>query len=143
MGLCYYYTPFSLVVVIGRGPTQRGGRLALTVMAHHEELAMSWEVFGPLPVEILVFSSPTGYKLTCSGVFGLELENISVNSFKSVGNFPQVLNFCTGHLSNSTGSSVTSGWFSPFIGAQKDEHCCHVNCCCRDSPNSSCWDSIS
>jgi len=92
-GSCYYYTPFTLVIAVSRGPTQRGWRLALTVMAHHEELAMSKEVSGhSLPVEILVFSSPPGYMLTCFGVFGLKLENISVNSFKSVVNFPEVLN---------------------------------------------------
>ena len=61
-----------------------------------------------------VFQSPTGYMLTSFGTSLLILGIFSWNPLKCWV-VPRDSWISTGYSSNSTDSSVTSSWFSPFI----------------------------
>ena len=82
--------------------------------------SMSRGFLGTQLVDILVFPSPTGYMLTTCGFSLLNWEISSLNSSKIslkwwvifLKSWPW-----TGYSSNSTSSSIPSGWLSPFIGA--------------------------
>ena len=76
-----------------------------------------WGDFWAWPVKILVCLSPTGCMLWSSGFSSL-IEVHSKDSPKLIGNFLKSWT-SMGYFSNSTGSSATSGRFSPCVDSHQ------------------------
>ena len=66
-------------------------------------------------VKILVSSSPTHYMLWSFGFFFTNLRCNSCVPFKRWVTIPKSWWTSAGHFSNSTGPSISSGWFSSFM----------------------------